>query len=207
MARIRDGSFEDLYVGDYWETEDNRWLIADIDYFNNTWGDTRYRHLLIVPDYGLGTAPMNDTDTTNTGYINSKMAKEYIDEIAAPKIYSVFGEDNLYETQHLLSSSASNGSVEGFTYVAKKIVLMNEPMVFGSIIVRQSHINAYYMNGCQLALFRLNPLKIVEADRNVNYWLSDIASTNAFVSVVGNGTVASDLSNNSRLIRPIFAIK
>ena len=73
-TRIADGSFEDIFIGDYFKismtsdygTEDVTCVIADLDTFLNT-GDTTLsdHHAVIIPDKIFNTlAPMNSTGTT-----------------------------------------------------------------------------------------------------------------------------------------------
>ena len=71
---IRNGTFEDLFIGDYWTIGNINYRIAAFDYFFNT-GDINCttHHVVIVPDKCLYTAKMNDTDTTQGGYAGSKM--------------------------------------------------------------------------------------------------------------------------------------
>lgn len=77
LAAIIDGSFDDLYVGDYWTipitidgtTVSNNWRIADFDYFLHNGTDKH--HAIIVPDNTLYTASMGGT--ISNGYYKSAM--------------------------------------------------------------------------------------------------------------------------------------
>lgn len=77
LAAIIDGSFDDLYVGDYWTvpitidgtTVSNNWRIADFDYFLHNGTDKH--HVVIVPDNTLYTAAMGGN--TSYGYYKSTM--------------------------------------------------------------------------------------------------------------------------------------
>ena len=73
-AAIKDGSFDNLYIGDYWVINGVTWRIADMDYFLRC-GDTEFarHHLIIVPDTQLYTGKMNETHTTEGGYVGSLM--------------------------------------------------------------------------------------------------------------------------------------
>ncbi len=64
-TRISNGSFEDIYVGDYIIANDVTWIIADLDNYLYT-GDTQLtkHHATIIPAIPLMDAKMNDTDTT-----------------------------------------------------------------------------------------------------------------------------------------------
>lgn len=63
-AAIEAGTFEDLYIGDYWVINDVNWRIAAFDYYLTT-GDTACttHHVTIVPDTNLDTQQMNSSST------------------------------------------------------------------------------------------------------------------------------------------------
>jgi hypothetical protein len=71
---IANGSFDDLFVGDYWTINGVNWRIADFDYYYNI-GDTNFtkHHVIIVPDTILYNAQMNSTNSTSGAYTGSKM--------------------------------------------------------------------------------------------------------------------------------------
>ena len=62
---IQSGTFDGLWLGDYWTINGVRWRIADFDYWLNC-GDTVFsdHHLVIVPDTILYNAQMNATNAS-----------------------------------------------------------------------------------------------------------------------------------------------
>ena len=90
-AAIKDGSFDNLYIGDYWTINGVTWRIADMDYFLRC-GDTDFtrHHLIIVPDTPLYSGKMNETHTTEGGYVGSLMYREGLDQ-AKTTIAAAFG--------------------------------------------------------------------------------------------------------------------
>ena len=77
--QISDGTFDDIYVGDYFTGKSGKiWLIADLD---NYWhqgdsGDTFTKHhATIISDGNLEVFSMNHEDTTEGGYVVSDMVK------------------------------------------------------------------------------------------------------------------------------------
>ena len=53
---IKSGSFDDMFIGDYWEIDSVKWRIAAFDYHLNRGPDadiTTRHHLVIVPDSNL----------------------------------------------------------------------------------------------------------------------------------------------------------
>ena len=80
-AAISAGTFEDLYIGDYWVINGVNWRIAAFDYYLNC-GDTSCtkHHVVIVPDTCLYDHVMNDTNITTGGYVGSKMYTEGLEQ-------------------------------------------------------------------------------------------------------------------------------
>lgn len=78
LAAIRDGSFADLYVGDYWEKDGVRYQIADINY----WKGVGYQesvqkpHILIVPDTILGSGQMHTSNSTSVLRYKTKLVNK-----------------------------------------------------------------------------------------------------------------------------------
>ena len=69
---ISSGSFDNLFVGDYWTIDNIVYRIAGFDLFLH-YGDTELKthHAVVVPDKPLYDGKMNDSDTT-TGAYNTK---------------------------------------------------------------------------------------------------------------------------------------
>ena len=72
------GTFDNLFIGDYWIIDGITWRIAAFDYWFG-YGDTRCttHHILVVPDQNLNVGDgstthwMNATDTTVGAYVGS----------------------------------------------------------------------------------------------------------------------------------------
>lgn len=79
---ILDGEFDDMYIGDYWVLNGRTWLIADFDTWILMYTPDNERiyehHVTIVNNEVLMNVNMNDTDTTNGGFYNSKMYKTHL---------------------------------------------------------------------------------------------------------------------------------
>lgn len=215
LAAIRDGSFDDLWVGDYWDdtVQDVTWRIADINYWLNTGtvegGEFKTSHLVIIPDQILISAKMNETDTVVGGYVNSYLVKKQQESgfsIARDKIITMFGDSNILTKQEYLSTSTKGGCVAG--WIDSRIVLMNQIMVYGHGNYPQAPSDSSFGNyttlgKTQLALFQLKPGLIINRK---SYWLRDVTSSNSFACVYYYGTASSDFASSNLGIRPVFAI-
>lgn len=207
-AAIADGSFTDLYIGDYWVIDGVCWRIAAFDYYYNT-GDTACitHHVVIVPDTSLYTHVMNDTDITTDGYIGSKMYTEGLAE-AKTKINSAFGANHILSHRQLLVKAVTNGKPSGGSWYDSTVELMTEQNVYGGKIFGAcndgstvSYLNT--IDKSQFPLFAHDPSMI--ANRQW-YWLRDVASASRFAGVSDNGFSGSYNASNNADVRPAFSI-
>ena len=203
---IQNGTFTDMYIGDYWVINGTTWRIADMDYFYQV-GDTAFtsHHLVIVPNGKMYDAKMNDTNTTEGGYVGSKMYTENLEQ-AKTTITAAFG--SMVKTHRdYLTNAVTDGKPSGGAWVDSQVELMNEIMVYGC------HIKAAMGNGTsisnsttakkQLALFRLNPAML---NKRETIWLRDVVSSPSFALVAGAGAAADSFAAGSYGVRPYFVI-
>jgi hypothetical protein len=206
-AAIKNGSFDNLYIGDYWTINGVTWRIADMDYFLRC-GDTDFtsHHLVIVPDTQLYTGKMNETHTTEGGYVGSLMYKSGLDQ-AKTAIAAAFG--NLVTTHRdILCNAVSNGRQSGGGWFDSTVELMCERMVYGNSVFQPgcdgSFIPYNYTTGkSQFALFRMAPQYISNRQW---YWLRDVVSATNFAGVSGNGNADCARAGNVLGVRPYFVI-
>ena len=214
-AAIQDGSFRDLFIGDYWEIAGVVYRIAACDYFLNT-GDQylKQHHLVIVPDTTLGEGKMNDTDTTNGGYIHSQMFLQTLEPIR-----SIIRK--AFPTHHLLSHRMSfvnavvNGKPTSRVWTTSCIDLMSESMVYGHLMNAPGSDGATIplnnrVDSSQLPLFRYRP-DLITPDLSGPYlgwyWLRDVLSQTNFSSIPYGGYSGRGSSATYNLgIRPFFCI-
>ena len=223
-TRISNGSFEDIYVGDYIIANEVTWLIADIDNYLYT-GDTPLtkHHATIIPAKPLMNASMNDTDTTEGGYANSKMATETLPSLVAEDgiIGKTFG-NHILEYRNVLSNhinkeviNQSGGRLKGATddwaWYTRKIDLMSEINVYGTTTSSASFMDIGIDNK-HYAIFQLKPEYInSNGNKRFGYWLKGVATIEHFSYVGGYGDAGPGFSNKASVstvfgIRPRFLI-
>lgn len=203
-AAIQNGTFDDLFIGDYWVIGDVTWVIADMDYLLRC-GDTDFtkHHLVIVPASSLYNGPMNATNTTEGGYVGSVMYKTGLDNAKA-KFKAAFGDMLLTHRTYLVNAVA-NGKPFGGAWFDETVALMSEVMVYGTHYLEPANDGTtiptkYSVCNSQLALMRLNPRMIKTRE---TYWLQNVVSSALFALVSYYG--ASDCSfraSNSCGVRP-----
>lgn len=211
-AQIQAGTFNDLYIGDYWVISGITWRIAHFDYWLNT-GDTECttHHAVIVPDTCLCNAKMNDTNTTVGAYAGSKMNLENM-TTAITIIRNAFGSGNFLLHRTYLANATTSESDPTYeslgSWYDSTVELMNECMVYGSNILHNVEVNGkvptnYTIDKSQLALFRIDPSKICN---RTNWWLRDVVSASDFARVNSYGNATNYEASSSHGVRPAFGI-
>lgn len=206
-AAIKDGTFDNLFVGDYWVINGVTWRIWDMDYFYRC-GDTDFttHHTVVVPDNSLYSHVMNDTNITEGGYIGAKMYTEGLEQ-AKTTIKDAFGDMVLTHRDYLINA-VTNGHPSAGAWFDSEVELMNEIMVYGC------HIYAAMGNGTtvptkyttgkqQFAAAMLNPSIV---NRRYTYWLRDVVSSATFALVRDGGSASCAGASDSLGVRPYFII-
>lgn len=207
-SAIQSASFDDIFVGDYWVIGGVNWRIAALDYFYNT-GDTALtkHHAVIVPDAQLYAANMNDTNTTEGAYVNSKMRTENLKQ-AKTTIKNTFGASHVLSHRLYLSNATKNGMASAGGWYDADVEIMTEHMVYGNGVFSpvsdgSSIPNNYRVEKSQLPLFTFSPNLI----SNIQwYWLRDVISSAGFARVNGDGAAAYSGASSVYGVRPFFLI-
>lgn len=216
-AAIKAGTFDDLYIGDYWTIGGVNYRIAAFDYYLNS-GDTNCttHHVVIVPDTCLYNAQMHNTssggwesgaaNTTAGGYVGSDMYKSNLEQ-AKTTIKSAF-RGHVLKHRIYLTNAVANGRASGGAWCDSEVDLMCEQMVYGSGIFPPvsdgSNVPANYrVEKSQLPLFQHEPSRICN---RATWWLRDVITASYFAFVGGNGIADYYGASNSFGVRPAFCI-
>lgn len=210
---IDAGTFDDLFIGDYWEIDGTTWRIAAFDYWleDDSYVQSEH-HVVIVPDCLFESCKMNATESTAGAYVgsdyytgnNGNTGKATVQTM----IEAAFGSAHILNKQKPLSNRTSDGVASGWSLCNSTFELMNECMVFGSPI-SGAKMNGYYnynvgIDNSQLPLFRLDHSKLVVG---LAWWLRDVAGTDSFAAVNSTGEAIGMVTDADCDIRPAFAIK
>lgn len=216
-ASIKAGTFDDLYIGDYWTIGGVNYRIAAFDYYLNS-GDTSCttHHVVIVPDTCLYNAQMHNTssggwesgaaNTTAGGYVGSDMYKSNLEQ-AKTTIKSAFS-GHVLKHRIYLTNAVANGRASGGAWCDSEVDLMCEQMVYGSGIFSPvsdgSNVPANYrVEKSQLPLFQHEPSRICN---RATWWLRDVITASAFANVNGYGNATYNNASLSLGVRPAFCI-
>lgn len=206
-SAISAGTFEDMYIGDYWTINDVVYRIAAFDYYLHC-GDTECtkHHVVLVPDTCLYNHVMNDTNTTTGAYVNSKMYKEGLAQ-AKTTIKAAFS-GHVLSKRIYLSNAVSNGRASAGAWCDSEVDLMCEHMVYGNGVFSPvsdgtTVPNNYRVEKSQLPLFQHEPSRICN---RATWWLRDVISASHFAHVSSNGNADCYNASDSYGVRPAFAI-
>lgn len=193
IANIQNGSFKDMFIGDFFSINGSNYVIAGINYKKGH-GDniSLGNHLLLMPQdwsktptqtlasNGKDTHYMNDTDTTEGGFANTKLYKTYLPQIQQ-KLESDFGS-HLMQWRGVVSTHVDDtGAPDQGEWRNMKVMIPTEVMIYGTTLNGNNKNNAWYNVGddnSQLPIMRLN-----DTERNFNrgaIWLRDIHSSAEF---------------------------
>ena len=213
-AQISAGTFDDMFIGDYWEINSVIWRIAGFDYWLHD-GDTECttHHVVVIPDSNIASSvKMNNSNITTGGYVgcdfytaaNSNTGKA----TAKAAIESAFGSAHILNHRELLSNAVTNGVASGWAWYDSTFELMNESMVYGSPVSGAQKTGDTNFNvgidKSQLPLFAHAPEFICN---RAYWWLRDVVSAASFARVLNDGNADYLNASNGLGIRPAFGIR
>ena len=235
-ANIANGTFRDIFPGDYitksitvprilkadgtteyiaQKTYTVNFVIADLDIWLNR-GDTATaaHHVAIVPQSVVFNSVMNETNTTEGGYVGSFMNTNVMPAFATG-LQGAFGASHLISFRYLesntVNTSIPSAGYTGWTgasqwtntWASYTCRLLNETMVYGSSIFASSGEDER-MGGVQMAAFRLNSNLVYNRQ---NYWLSDVVSSALFADVYGGGNANAGSASYVYGVRPFALLR
>ena len=229
-AMIADGSFSDIYIGDYFtlsgdianvpcfveQTGDDgtkslvestqtvayntKFRIAGLDTYLNT-GDTAFtQHHAVI-------VPDKNIGTNRMNSTNTAVGG-YVNSFMFASVLPMYNthfdvklNNHLLTHREILSSSATNSTANNWEWHDIKINLMSEPEVYGSNLWGNKYDAG--VNYRQFPLFRIASKYI--CDRNW-CWLKAVAGGNEFVAMTSNGNATRNGAGVALAVRPCFCI-
>ena len=222
IANIQNGSFHDMFIGDYFSISGSNYVIAGIN-TKHLKGDniSLGNHLLLMPDRfskledgtvlrgdGKTTHYMNDTNTTAGGLAGTKLYQTYMPSIQK-KLEADFGSNLLTFRESVSTHVDANGAPDQAEWRDAKLAIPNEVMVYGTPLNGNNKNNTLYNIGdddTQLPLFRLSPEESINY-RAGAYWLRDVHSASEFAVAGSNGGADCNIASYDGIgVRAFFLI-
>lgn len=207
LAAIRNGTFIGMLIGDYWTINGVKWVIVDFNYWLRC-GNTEFTkpHLVMQSEGNLYSAKMNETNTTEGGYVGSQMYTTNLNS-AKDTIAAAFPSMVLTHSEYLVNA-VSGGKPSGGGWFDSTAELPNEIMMYGhphfAPACDGSTVPALFtVNKSQLALYVVRPDLISIRSW---FWLRDVVSSALFAAMDLGGHTNYYPASSSNGVRPVFAI-
>ena len=149
---------------------------------------------------------MNDTNTTEVGFVGSKMYTEGLTQ-AKTTIKAAFN-GHVLNHRIYLTNAVTNGKPSAGAWCDSEVELMNEQMVYGGAIFMPGCDGTtvptnYRVEKSQLPLFTHRPDLI---SNRLTFWLRDVVTASLFAGVYGRGYANCNYASLSFGVRPAFSI-
>ena len=200
---IKNRTYDDLFIGDYWTIGGINWRIVAIDYYFNV-GDTNFDkgNIIVMPDTVLYNAQMNETNTTAGGYVGSLMRTQNLNN-ARTIAQNAFGS-HLANRRIMLTNNVDASGPSGWTwYDSDGVELPNEVQIYGTR-VWGSALKGFDV-ATQKQQFPLMALAPQFVNTRQPYWLQDVSSVSvsgSFTRVFGGGNADNYFASYSGGVRP-----
>ena len=200
---IKNRTYDDLFIGDYWTINGVNWRIVAIDYYYNV-GDTNFDkgNIIVMPDTVLYNAQMNETNTTAGAYYGSLMRTQNLNN-ARTIVRNAFGSHLANHRIVLANAVDTSGPSSWAWYDSDGVELPNEVQIYGTR-VWGSALKGFDV-ATQKQQFPLMALAPQFVNTRQTYWLQDVSSyfvSSSFVFVHYDGLAAYDVASYSLGVRP-----
>jgi hypothetical protein len=224
-SMVSSGKFDDLYLGDYFtvsitttlpdetvKTENVSLMIAGFNYYYNC-GNTALTkpHAVLIPrNYGFATtAKMNETNTTEGGYLNSYMHTtvlpcyaESLQEALGNHVltYRDILTNKVTATAASMAGAGFTGSATGWEWTYVTLQLMNEVQVYGTTAFSSSAYDVGVANR-QLPVFKfITPVQYAR----YYFWFRSVVSSSYFAGCNSGGGADCYGASSALGVRPLI---
>ena len=171
---IKNRTYDDLFIGDYWTINGINWRIVAIDYYYNI-GDPNFNkgNIIVMPDTVLYNAQMNETNTTAGAYAGSLMRTQNLNS-ARTIAQNAFGSHLANHRIMLANAVDTSGPNSWAWYDSDGVELPNEVQIYGTRVWGSP------LKGFDVATQKQQFPLMLFAPQFVNtrqtYWLQDVSS-------------------------------
>jgi len=200
---IKNRTYDDLFIGDYWTINGVNWRIVAIDYYYNV-GDTNFDkgNIIVMPDTVLYNAQMNETNTTAGAYAGSLMRTQNLNN-ARTIAQNAFGSHLANHKIYLANAVDASGPSGWAWYDSDGVELPNEVQIYGTRIWGPA------LKGFDVATQKQQFPLMTLAPQFVNirqtYWLQDVSSASVssyFALAHYQGIANYNYASSSLGVRP-----
>lgn len=168
-AAIAAGTFEDIYVGDYWELNGKKYRVADIDTFYLQGNPQESNHHVVIMPDELSSSGYN---IDNIHYGLSNLCTSVLPSLASGFEID-FGGTYLVNHNFVVDRGGTNQE-----WIALKAMIPSIHNIFGGVTVTPPGETWESRQPNQFALFRYKPEFIATQNSSVNFWCIEANSGN-----------------------------
>lgn len=190
---IEAGTFDELYIGDYWRLNSVTYRIADFNYWTHGLNSENPNHVVLIPDYQMGLFKMHESESASL-YFDTAL-REYLISTILPLMDTIFEGKLCNHSENLPSILYS----DNLNVVNSKVEIMSESQVYGQGLFREREYQTYSTS--QFALFKIAPRYIY----TTSYWLRDRCDNMSY-SAISNGMSITKIGVQPSGFRPAIAI-
>lgn len=223
--KVHDGSFDDLFLGDYFtvsitttlpdetvKTENVQLMIAAFNYYYNI-GDTALTtpHVVLIPrNQGFSTAnKMNETNTTEGGYLNSYMHQTLLPCYAASLrtalndhliTHRSWLTKSINATSPSMAGAGMTGAANNCDWATVDLQLMNEVQVYGTTVWSSSAYDVGIDNRKLPVFDFITPIQF----GRFYTWLRSVVSSTSFAACSSGGFAIANSATYAIGVRPLI---
>ena len=209
-AQIKAGTFDDMFIGDYWVINNITWRIAAFDYLKVPYDR---HHLVILPDNDFGTSALHDDSTAYNGYLSTYLHNTYIPNTVKPIIQSAFGSEHILTHYLMLSNGADSIKDNAFAYTSVDIVIPSEEQLFGVTNQNGESTQIESISYEQFPLLMMDPFKafVFPYSGNGEAWIRTYKGCSGAYALYGRTQAAYRKTlvwyvDHTAYVKPYFAI-
>lgn len=204
---IKNRTYDDLFIGDYWTINGINWRIVTIDYYYNI-GDVNFDkgNIIVMPDTVLYNAPMNETDITVDAYAGSLMRTQNLNN-ARTIAQNAFGSHLANHRILLANNVDASGPSNCAWFDSDGTEIPNEVQIYGTR-AWGSTLKGYDV-ATQKYQFPLMALAPQFVNIRQSYWLQDVSSyfvSSRFAYVRNGGFADAGNASSSFGVRPAVTL-
>ena len=205
LQGIKDGTFKDLYVGDYFDFGTQKLCIAHLDYFylrtgiSVTTSPLSTHHLVLISDHVHGNCIYS---AKKERYVYSNLKMEIDKKTIKSELGNISGIEEFPAVYLQDHGNLDNTETRRDTYHGR-VGALTSCMVIGRDLSDYTRFDRFFPTDPQMALFRLSPKMI---GINYSWWIADSCNdANAFF-VNRVGIIENTAKTQPAGIRPFYVV-
>lgn len=210
IQAIQNGTFDDLWIGDYWEINNTKWRIADIDFYRQT---NSSHHIVLIPDTYVASVKPSAIGWSSVSTHLAPLMYDYLQNnknaIVPSAISKYMKNVEVKRYSESLNTTATANTIN-FTRVNTSIFLPEMSNICGSWTAVSSlkivpGVSEYNHVG-ELKLFKLNK-SFVKSNQTYQVNLAIIHSSTMYnIGVNGYSQLTLGQMTDTLLFRPLVII-